>query len=226
MKVSTAAGSLLACLYSSSYHSLFLISSFSKSQRVLSLANTAFGNIGKQSRVRQQQLFSTTTTTRDHSSVSFIRSKYTHPLFILSRGGDTFQTSKSTSLFSTTTTSDMLSSSAISTTPPIVYRTDYKPLDYVVTDVQLSFDIQNGRTIVRSELTIVPNVTSDATTEQLSLPPMILDGDETSIQLQTISMNGRELQKDVVSLSRRKVIYPWYDNETRLKDSLTSNTGL
>jgi hypothetical protein len=209
MKVSTAAGSLLACLYSSSYHSLFLISSFSKSQRVLSLANTAFGNIGKQSGVRQQQrrqLFSTTTTTRDHSSVSFIRSKYTHPLFILSRGGDTFQTSKSTSLFSTTTTSDMLSSSAISTTPPIVYRTDYKPLDYVVTDVQLSFDIQNGRTIVRSELTIVPNVTSDATTEQLSLPPMILDGDETSIQLQTISMNGRELQKDVVSLSRRKVI--------------------
>jgi hypothetical protein len=224
MKVVTT-GSWLACLYSSSYHNLFLISSFSRSHRVLSLATNNAAAFGGGKLQQHQQLlknrsasFGRITAARGitDSRVAFlIQSKYPHLLHI-SRGGDLQKTS--TSLFSTTTSSSSSSSSTTtennhiltsSSTPPVVYRTDYKALDYVVTDVRLSLDIHNGRTTVKSELTILPNpqrvVSPEAllTTEQ---PPVILDGDETSISLQSISMNGRELIQGTVRKCTAKEI--------------------
>ena len=37
-----------------------------------------------------------------------------------------------------------------------VYRLDYKPLAFKVSNVSMNFDIRDGKTFVESELTIVP----------------------------------------------------------------------
>lgn len=41
--------------------------------------------------------------------------------------------------------------------PTEIFRTDYKPLPYKVSNVSMNFDIRDGKTVVESELTVVPN---------------------------------------------------------------------
>ena len=41
--------------------------------------------------------------------------------------------------------------------PTEIFRTDYKPLPYKVSNVLMNFDIRDGKTVVESELTVVPN---------------------------------------------------------------------
>ena len=43
------------------------------------------------------------------------------------------------------------------TTPQEIFRTDYQPLSYKVSNVSMNFDIRDGKTVVESELTVVPN---------------------------------------------------------------------
>ncbi len=42
--------------------------------------------------------------------------------------------------------------------PREIFRNDYRPLPYAVTNVSMNFDIRDGRTIVESVLTVVRKV--------------------------------------------------------------------
>jgi aminopeptidase N len=68
--------------------------------------------------------------------------------------------------------------------------------------MNMYINIQEGKTIVTSELSIIRNPTLQKT-EQLQLQPqpqqhqLVLDGDETSVQLISITLNGQELVEDI-----------------------------
>ena len=59
----------------------------------------------------------------------------------------------SSALQSTTATAEEVETEA----PTEIFRTDYKPLPYKVSNVSMNFDIRDGKTVVESELTVVPN---------------------------------------------------------------------
>ena len=79
--------------------------------------------------------------------------------------------------------------------PVEIFRADYKPLPYVVTNVGMNFIIRDGKTRVHTEMKIVPNDTE--------LPPnvdgvgsrgdMMLNGEASAITLLSIRLNGIEL---------------------------------
>lgn len=41
-------------------------------------------------------------------------------------------------------------------TSKMKFRKDYKPLPYKVSNVELNFDIRDGKTVVESSLTVIP----------------------------------------------------------------------
>jgi aminopeptidase N len=55
----------------------------------------------------------------------------------------------------------------------------------------MTFNIESGKTVVTSEMEIVPN-TDVKDYEALD---MVLDGDESSVKLMSLSMNGRDLEE-------------------------------
>lgn len=77
--------------------------------------------------------------------------------------------------------------------PTEVFRTDYKPLPHLVTKINMDFVIQDGKTTVTSELFIEPNKDAQGVSPTDDL---VLDGDESCVQLLSVSVDGQELEKD------------------------------
>jgi aminopeptidase N len=98
--------------------------------------------------------------------------------------------------YASTSTSMSMSTSVeeVETTkkqPMEIFRTDYKPLDMVVSKINMDFNIQEGKTLVTSELFVEKNPSvNDPTSSEL-----VLDGDETSVKLLDITMNGIALKE-------------------------------
>lgn len=78
-------------------------------------------------------------------------------------------------------------------TPKEIFRTDYQPLPYKVTNISMNFDIQDGYTIVTSDLTIVSNPDASSTT----MEDLIFDGEAEALTLLSIEMNEKELQSGI-----------------------------
>jgi aminopeptidase N len=78
--------------------------------------------------------------------------------------------------------------------PVEIFRKDYKPPPYTISTVQLDFDIHPGKTTVKTKLTLTPNpIVADTAQKE----PLVLDGDETSVTLRQIQLNGRTLVENV-----------------------------
>ena len=60
----------------------------------------------------------------------------------------------------------------------------------------MEFNIHDGRTIVTTAMTVIPNPILDRTTDERE-GTLELDGDETAIKLVVIQVDGRDLVKDV-----------------------------
>lgn len=104
------------------------------------------------------------------------------------RGGGLFSTAA--------TTTDIAEEEAAvtATTPVEVFRTDYKPLPYKVTNVNMNFIINDGKTTVHTELKIVPNNDNENNNNNNSRRgDMILNGEASALTLTSIQYNGVEL---------------------------------
>ena len=71
--------------------------------------------------------------------------------------------------------------------PVEIFREDYTPLPFTVSKMEMDFVIYEGKTTVTSRLTLAKNPASGAS------EPLVLDGDETSVTLKSISMDGKAL---------------------------------
>ncbi len=99
---------------------------------------------------------------------------------------------------SSTTQSRTALNSAVSqettTEPPAPvenFRLDYRPLPHIVSKINMDFNIQDGLTVVTSEMTVEPNPSSTEGDD------LILDGDETSVKLMQLQINGRDLVEGI-----------------------------
>jgi hypothetical protein len=89
--------------------------------------------------------------------------------------------------------------------PVEVFRSDYRPLPYFVTKINMDFIIQDGKTTVVSELSFEPNPNASDSADD-----MVLDGDESSVKLMKLEVDGRDLVEGEVCvqlLSNRNCIY-------------------
>ena len=73
---------------------------------------------------------------------------------------------------------------AAAAAPTEIFRSDYEPLPYKVSNVSMNFDIQPGKTYVTSTLTIVPNEGDG---------DLVLDGEADALKLLSIELDGKEL---------------------------------
>jgi aminopeptidase N len=81
---------------------------------------------------------------------------------------------------------------SVTSTPVEYFRRDYQPLPFTVDQVALDFVIRDGRTTVTTKMTLVANP------RYVDEPiPLVLDGDETCLQLRSVRMNGQELREGV-----------------------------
>jgi len=87
---------------------------------------------------------------------------------------------------------DVADSAAAAESKPIeIFRKDYKSLDIVVDKINMDFDIRDGKTVVTSELFLEKNPAQDWDPD--AEHDVVLDGDETSITLIDIELNGKAL---------------------------------
>ena len=80
--------------------------------------------------------------------------------------------------------------------PVEIFRADYEPLPYVVTNVKMNFIIRDGKTTVHTEMKIVPNDDTELTPDEDgvgSRGDMMLNGEASAITLLSIRLNGVEL---------------------------------
>jgi hypothetical protein len=106
---------------------------------------------------------------------------------LYSRGGSTAASSSSTALNSA------VAEDTEKTEPVAKYRKDYRPLPHQVTKINMDFDIHDGETTVTSQLTIEPNPKFTAKEGESS--DLVLDGDETSVSLLGLSIDGKTLEE-------------------------------
>ncbi|KAL7571498.1 hypothetical protein ACA910_020918 [Epithemia clementina (nom. ined.)] len=138
--------------------------------------------------------YSTSTTSCEPSRMSSIRGG-------ASLGGDSKSTTPLSSLLSTSS-STALKSAAVEedqkTSAPLeVFRKDYKPLPFTVSKVRLEFDIYEGRTVVTTDMQLAASaeIKRDILAGETVNEELVLDGDETSVKLQSIFMDGKELKE-------------------------------
>ena len=87
------------------------------------------------------------------------------------------------------TTNDTTTDTTTDTNQPVeIFRGDYKPLELVVSKINMDLDICDDETVVTSELFIEKNPGAWAPGADL-----VLDGDETSVALVSIELDGRAL---------------------------------
>eukprot|EP00536_Pseudo-nitzschia_multiseries_P005788 jgi/Psemu1/318729/estExt_fgenesh1_pm.C_1150001 len=81
--------------------------------------------------------------------------------------------------------------------PVEIFRKDYKPLDLVVSKISMEFDIRDGKTTVKSKLTIDKNPKNSNKNDDEWNPDdphdLVLDGDETSVTLLEVALDGKPL---------------------------------
>lgn len=107
---------------------------------------------------------------------------------------DTLRGGGASALFGNIAAIDTETESAVAPSPPKeIFRNDYKPLPYKVTNVSMNFDIQDGYTIVTSDLTILSN-NPTATTVTEDEVEWVFDGEADALTLQSIELNGNPLQ--------------------------------
>jgi aminopeptidase N len=72
--------------------------------------------------------------------------------------------------------------------PAEIFRKDYEPLPYTVSTVRMDIDVRERKTTVAAELTLRSNPNYGGSAREL-----VLDGDETSVKLLELRMDGRDL---------------------------------
>jgi hypothetical protein len=102
----------------------------------------------------------------------------------------------------TTTVLNSAVASEESTAPAETFRSAYEPLPHLVAKINMDFKIDEGKTIVTSELFIEPNSSYNGKSRDLTL-----DGDETCVKLLSLSLNGKDLKEGTdYTLSPGKLI--------------------
>ena len=106
---------------------------------------------------------------------------------LYSRGGSTAASSSSTALNSA------VAEETEKAEPVAKYRKDYRPLPHQVTKISMDFNIHDGETTVTSQLTVEPN--PKFTAQEGESSDLVLDGDETSVSLLSLSIDGKDLEE-------------------------------
>ena len=75
--------------------------------------------------------------------------------------------------------------------PVEIFRKDYQPLPFTVSKVSLDINIRPGETTIVTEMNLLPNPSAKGGNS------LILDGDETSVTLKEITMDGKVLEEGV-----------------------------
>ena len=121
-----------------------------------------------------------------------------HHLFTAIRGG--MSTATSTALNSA------VAEATEKASPVEYFRKDYKPLPFVVSKINMDFDIFDGKTTVTSELSLVPNKAVSLSGDE----DLELNGDETCVKLLSIKMDGTDLEagKDYVLAPGKLILKP------------------
>ena len=105
-------------------------------------------------------------------------------------GGALFSTSSTTTSTAEDETTSTTSEAAHK--PKEIFRSDYRPLPFIVSNVELDFNIRDQQTTVTSVLTIQknPKLLSQEEEEETTTTDntLVLDGDSTSITLQSIEL--------------------------------------
>jgi Peptidase M1 N-terminal domain len=124
------------------------------------------------------------------------------------RGGGGGGSSSSSTTFSTksgrtTTTTTALNSAvaeqALDTEAPKkepteIFRKDYQPLPYTVSNVRMDINVREGRTTVATELVLIKNPSYGSSNDQApASEELVLDGDESAVKLLELQMNGKRL---------------------------------
>jgi aminopeptidase N len=105
---------------------------------------------------------------------------------VSTRGGSSSSTTNS----STALNSAVATEAAAAAAAPVEYfRNDYEPLTNIVTKISMNFDIHDGKTTVTSKMNIEENPNG------LGAGDLVLDGDETSVALMKLTLDGRELEE-------------------------------
>ncbi|MDJ0806878.1 MAG: aminopeptidase N [Gammaproteobacteria bacterium] len=107
--------------------------------------------------------------------------------------------------------------------PKTIYLKDYQPPEYLVESIELAFDLHEEQTQVMSRLELIRNPQAKQTTGAL-----ILNGEQ--LELQSISIDGRELAKDEFRLDDEclTILQPpaRFSLETRVSIRPQDNTAL
>ena len=104
---------------------------------------------------------------------------------VSTRGGSSSSTTNS----STALNSAVATEAAAAAAPVEYFRNDYEPLTNIVTKISMNFDIHDGKTTVTSKMNI------EANPNGLGAGDLVLDGDETSVALMKLTLDGRELEE-------------------------------
>ena len=99
-------------------------------------------------------------------------------------------TTSSTTVLQMSTAAETADAS-VESKPIEIFRKDYKPLDIVVDKINMDFDIRDGKTVVTSELFLEKNPALEWNPDVEH--DLVLDGDETSITLLSVELNGKTL---------------------------------
>lgn len=131
----------------------------------------------------QKRLFASRKAQINNKFLSQIHANYAlhFSKSIASRGG--------TSMDLSTTALNSAVLSDADTAPVEFFRRDYESLPNIVSKINMDFVINEGKTTVTSELFIEKN---SATNQEGDL---VLDGDESSVKLISVSINGEELKQ-------------------------------
>jgi Peptidase M1 N-terminal domain len=78
--------------------------------------------------------------------------------------------------------------------PTEIFRKDYQPLPYTVSNVRMDIHVREGRTTVAAELVLVKNPAYGSSNDRApASEELVLDGDESAVKLLELQMNGRHL---------------------------------
>ena len=184
MKFTTAA-TILASLITSPSTSAFRIAQLGGNVARRSVASSAAAY-----RRHHQIAAAATSLTTAATTTNAATFHHHHPhgltMIPLSLRGGGSSSSSSSALFSSTATT-----AESTTTPKEIFRKDYTPLPYLVSNVSMNFDIRDGETIVTSELTIVPNDKVHGGGD------LVLDGEADALALLSITLDDKELVEGV-----------------------------